>query len=752
MRSLSTILFTLLLSFSTLATGGAYQPEEEVPKTPVEFGVQTAQINGEFYLSLNYKNFPHWHTYWKNPGDAGLPISSDISVDGKEIKLEQLEWPVPKRYIEKGDILAFGYDGFYSLFYKLPKEALNGSAKIHSTWLVCKHICIPGQATIEGNFANNIFETTDTKNLTAEGQVLESRFNQLPKLKEFPAEIDLILAKDSNPNVPSLILFYNLSDVSADQLMSNMNLLTPYPISPFSFKREELFKDKKNNVYAKYKIEWDGEYVEPVIPYPSNGKLDRPYKLKFLYADPKTKEVSIVEKTFTTVSLDQAEKTESFFSLVQRINNQVSTDKKIEVEQSDKVITSDTSESGGNTFLYYLLLAFIGGLILNFMPCVLPVISLKLFGLIRHSDESRASIFKHNLFYSLGVLATFLALAAVVVAVKAAGANIGWGFQLQSPPFVAIMVIVIFVMALNLFGLFEVRTPGGSKLGNVEIRNTYSGDFLSGILATILSTPCSAPFLGTALTFAFTSSTTAIVLVFLSIGLGLSFPFLLTGIFPKLIAFLPRPGHWMEHLKKFLALTLILTVIWLLDVYGALTTSSIPLLKLNTTLVLIFFSIYMLKHITKRKLFVLPFAIVTIALAANVLLTKETPVIDQSVNQIVLDKRQGGLDWEEWSEAKMNSSKEQKQLTFVDFTAKWCFTCKVNEKLVIDTASFHELVKKKNVKLLLADWTRRDEKIGSWLKKNGMVGVPAYFVINSKGELINLGETLSIKELEKTLN
>ena len=237
------------------------------------------------------------------------------------------------------------------------------------------------------------------------------------------------------------------------------------------------------------------------------------------------------------------------------------------------------------------------------MPCVLPVISLKLFGLIIHSNETKKQILKHNLSYTAGVLASFLILGAAVVILKASGDQIGWGFQLQSPLFVLTMMIILLVMALNMLGLFEFVTPGGKHLGNAEIKKGMGGDFINGVLATILSTPCSAPFLGTALTFAFTTSYLNIFLIFIAVGIGLSFPFLLTGFFPALIKFLPKPGLWMENLKRLLGLSLILTAIWLYDVFFAILSHEALGLYINTLFALIIFAFYFRKHMSKNRLF-----------------------------------------------------------------------------------------------------------------------------------------------------
>ncbi len=746
--SKNTLLFTLItllcLSFSSFANSP--NKEETIPSTPVKFTASTLEYQKDNYLVLSYKNHPHWHTYWKNPGDAGLPLKFEFEFNGKKQELSSLEWPTPKKYIEEGNMLAFGYSGDYSIFFKLPSELQNTKYNIKSNWLVCKHICIPGKGEISGEIKNSSITTIIGNTHEVANEKLTERLKNLPKETEFPSKLDIVLAKAMGQEDNKLVLYYNLTELNNNKINLEKNILTPFPHEPFNFIREKLFKDKKGNYYAKYSIEWDGEYMEPELPLPQDGNFKDPYKLKFLYANPMTGKTDVISKTFHSFSLTAAERFEKFTELLTPIETNLTDSAK---KSSDS--SSDTTNSEGSIFTY-LFLAFIGGLILNFMPCVLPVISIKLFGLIQHRSESNSRILKHNLSYTLGILFTFAVLALAIVLFKQAGEQVGWGFQLQSPIFVLTMIFVLFVFALNMFGLFEFRTPGGSKLGSLETNEGFFGDFTSGILATILSTPCSAPFLGTALTFAFTSSNFTIFAIFAFVGLGLASPFLITGIFPTTISFLPKPGMWMENLKKFLGLTLLLTTIWLIDVYSSLTDNVAGvMIKLNTALLLCFFAFYLSKKITKSKIWKGLFHILYIALFINIIMS---PVSEKSNSQSVLlhEKNAHGLQWEKWSEEKMNTYSKEGKKVFIDFTAKWCFTCKVNEKLVIETQSFRDLVATENIHLLLADWTKRDEIIGSWLRKNGFVGVPAYFVINSEGKLINLGETISIDEIKKSLN
>lgn len=746
--SKSTLLFTIItlfsLSFTSIASSS--NKDEVIPSTPVMFTASTLKSKNDNYIVLSYKNHPKWHTYWKNPGDAGLPLKFEFEFDGKKVNLDSLEWPEPKKYIEEGNMLAFGYGGEYSIFFKLPEEIKNVKYNVKSNWLVCKHICIPGKGEVSGEIKDSALATIvgNTHEITQDK--LSDRLELLPKTIEFPTQLDIVLAKAPGQEENKLVLYYNLTELDNKKVDLKKNILTPFPHEPFNFIREKLFKDKKGTYYAKYTIEWDGEYMEPELPLPTDGVFKTPYTLKFLYANPVSGSTDVISKSFHSYSLTAAERFEKFTELL----TPVETNLKENFKKSEEVAGTPSSEE---SIFTYLFLAFIGGLILNFMPCVLPVISIKLFGLIQHRSESNRRVLKHNLSYTLGILFTFSLLALAIVLFKQAGEQVGWGFQLQSPLFVLSMIFVLFVFALNMFGLFEFRTPGGSRLGSLETNEGFFGDFSSGVLATILSTPCSAPFLGTALTFAFTSSNFTIFAIFTFVGLGLAFPFLITGFFPETISFLPKPGMWMENLKKFLGLTLLLTTIWLIDVYSSLTDNVAGvMIKLNTALLLCFFAFYLAKKITKSKVWKVLFHLLYISIIVNIAMTPASMSAASNGSVLLKEKNAHGLQWEKWSEEKMNTYSKEGKKVFIDFTAKWCFTCKVNERLVIETQAFRDLVASKDVHLLLADWTKRDEVIGSWLRKNGFVGVPAYFVINSEGKLINLGETISINEIKESLN
>jgi thiol:disulfide interchange protein DsbD len=706
--------------------------QEDIPKNLLNIGMQTVEIENQLYLSINLKNHPDWHTYWKNPGDAGLPLDLKFFEKDKEVKLEAMEWPIPKKFVEPGDQWAFGYGNEYSMFFKLNKFA-GKNITLKAKWLICKNICVPGKLDIDFQASKDQIKTTATNLLPAlDPMELKSRFINLPKVKEIPNYLDLKIARGTEEK--TLVLTYEVKNTTDSFYFKNSNLIFPFAQLPFDFKHEQIHISA-NSITGIVPISWDGEYQTPPEPLNANGKFKKPYSLRFLINDPIARETYIIEKKFNGFDLKP---------IVLSVSNDAN---QLEKKNSSEPVTIVAS-SGDGSLTYYLLLAFVGGLILNIMPCVLPVISIKLFGLIKYQKESKTRILKHNIFYTLGILFSFALLASIIVVLKNVGTVVGWGFQLQSPNFIAIMVVALFIFSLNLFGLFEFSTPGGHHIGNFKIKDSFVGDFLGGVLATVLSTPCSAPFLGTALTFAFTSQSYIIFSVFLMIGIGLAFPFIITGIFPNLVSFLPKPGNWMNTLKKILGLTLFFTIIWLVDVFNTLVNGQSHLMKLMMILIFILFG-FLLKK--KEKWIRYTSFALGLVLFINLTNSEIMPANSNEISSLIKDKQAKGLDWKPWSYAMMDEYKTNRQVVFMDFTAKWCFTCKVNEKLVLETDAFKALVQEKNLKLLIGDWTKRDEVIGDFLMKQKLVGVPAYFIQKEDGTLINLGETISIDKIKQNL-
>lgn len=703
---MSKFLFSLLLvSFSIFAA------EEHAT-------MSLSRANNKLVVTINHDE--GWHTYWKNPGDAGIASVFKFSSAGKPLTAKAYEWPLPEKHIEAGDILTIGYEGKQHLFF----DDLPGTIDAHIAVLICKDICIPGEAKLQLG-AGQTF-VANRKATAFSNDELNKAFSELPQEAMVPANFEYYLTRVKEQSL--LTLHYSLKGLKNFDLPHHLNLLTAFPAVPFGYKRESLYIEG-DTLYGKTEIEWDGEYQEPVVPLPASGSFPQTYELPFLINAPgKTRAEKIILKvkdfSLASPSLDQ------FYKKLKPL------------DPSGKAQPVASSSSSDMNLFQYLMFAFLGGLILNLMPCVLPVISLKLFSLIRHKEYSQKQLLKHNLSYTAGVITTFMGLAGVIVALKTTGEEVGWGFQLQSPTFILSMMLVLFILSLNLFGLFEFITPGGSKLGNAKTEEGFVGDFFGGVLTTILSTPCSAPFLGTALTFALTSSSTTIFMMFLFIGLGLAFPFLLTAFIPGALAIFPRPGAWMEKLKYFLGLSLIATVVWLYDVFASLVDFEAISWRMNLLFVFWFFAFFFMKKISSHKLLL---AIVfLIPLSMTIMAVKDLKLKPTTASEVAKEST-----WKPWSDQKLAELKGQN--VFIDFTAEWCLTCKVNKKLVLETDGFSELAKKNNIVLLRADWTKRDDNITQYLKKYGAVGVPAYFVQKANGEVVFLGETISLEKVEKSL-
>jgi thiol:disulfide interchange protein DsbD len=380
-------------------------------------------------------------------------------------------------------------------------------------------------------------------------------------------------------------------------------------------------------------------------------------------------------------------------------------------------------------------LALLGGLLLNIMPCVLPVLALKLYGLIEQQDISTNDRQMAGLAYTAGILFCFWVLAAAVFGTRSVlGIDVGWGFQFQYPPYIAGLATLVFAFGLSLFGLFEIPAFGVDQASNASSKEGPAGYFFTGMFATLVATPCTAPFMGTALAFAFGAPGYMLVLVFSLIGLGLASPFLLIAFVPSLYRFLPRPGAWMEAFKQFLGFTLVATTIWLVGVL----TAQIGADRSNSFLAFLMFVALGCwvfgrwgglgaTRIQQLKAFAAGL-LITVGggwLFLDLEMAEASQCDDGSLVE-VLDFEHD-LPWQAFSEERVKALAGQP--IFIDFTADWCLTCKANEKAVINTAPVREAMRDHDVIPLMADWTRRDPVITEWLKRHGKAGVPFYLVL-----------------------
>jgi thiol:disulfide interchange protein DsbD len=387
--------------------------------------------------------------------------------------------------------------------------------------------------------------------------------------------------------------------------------------------------------------------------------------------------------------------------------------------------------------LTFLLFGFLGGIILNLMPCVLPVISLKVFGFIQQAGESRQKILRSGLAFTLGIFTWFIALALLLIGLRGAGRDVTWGgFQFTNPYFVLTLTVIVLVFALNLFGIFEISLPQSvtRSLLSTSDRQDLLGSFFQGVFATVLATPCSAPFLGTALGFAFTQSPATIMSIFIAIASGMSAPYLVLSAQPAWLRFLPRPGPWMLHVKQFMGFLLLATLLFLLYVVGAQRGLE-GAIWASAFLLVISVACWM------KGAFAIPTAsafkrgLVLVLMLLLVLGSGIYFIADkfQSTALPSADLRLRG-GWQPFTPDRLHSELEQGRTVFVDFTAAWCLTCKFNEANVLESQDVREAFQRHGIVKLRADWTNGDPTITKLLQQFGRPGVPLYVLYPSKNE------------------
>jgi thiol:disulfide interchange protein DsbD len=419
-----------------------------------------------------------------------------------------------------------------------------------------------------------------------------------------------------------------------------------------------------------------------------------------------------------------------------------------------KIVESGQSstQSGGvalGVLMAALFSGFLGGLILNLMPCVLPVISLKIFNFIAQAGESPSRIFRHGLAFAAGIFTWFLGLGVLVIALKTGGSQVTWGaFQFQSPYFVVGLSALVFLFAMNLFGVFEITLPGSAatSLDHAGSGGGYVASFFQGLFATLLATPCTAPFLGSALGFAFGQSPSVILAMFASVALGMSIPYVLLSARPGWRKWIPKPGTWMERLKQFMGFPLLATNIWLLWVLQNQRGSG-ALLALLALLLILGFCAWVYGALPLASTGLRRVSLILIIL----LLGGASPVLLKRILESEpLSPSSGsreGIDWIPYSSVALESLRAQGKPVFLDFTASWCLTCQFNEKTAINVPAVRSLLREKGITAMKGDWTNSDPAITAALKSFGRVGVPlvVYYPAGKGSDPILLPELLTEK-------
>jgi thiol:disulfide interchange protein DsbD len=666
-----------------------------------------AKPGDTIWAGVDLKMESGWHTYWKNPGDAGSPTKIEWQLP-PGISAGEIQWPLPEK-LPPAEVTTYGYENEVVLLVplklatNLPAGPLNLAAKV--SWLECKESCIPASANVETKI--NIGSVTKTSAVAAN---IDSWKSKTPQTNHFAyrAWWEKPAAGDTRPLI-----------IGNEEMNAAKNI---------KYDSADFFP----NASDSFEIQ---AATEIISDYSADLRLRKLVK-KFSGDWPKKiSGVLVIQDGALRIGID----------VKLPVTDKASTDEIVSATSNSPVLPAQS-------LWRMLLFAFIGGLILNIMPCVLPVIALKILGFVSEAKSEPRRVRKLGLIYAFGVLLSFLALAAVVIGVKAAGHHAGWGMQFGSPVFIVCLTMLVTLVALNLFGIFEV-TLGGRALdtvGELASKHGAAGAFFNGVLATILATPCTAPFLGAALGFAFAQSASVIVLIFLTVGLGLASPYILLSWNPAWLKFLPKPGAWMEKFKIAMGFPMLATVVWLFNV--AASSYGKNVLWLGIFLVVVAFAAWIFGEFfqrgRQRKGVALALVLILLIGGYAFALEKELDwraAMPETSATGSLKESADGIDWQRWSPEAVAQARASGKPVLVDFTADWCLTCQVNKKTSIEISSVREKLKSLDVVALLGDYTHFPDAITTELNRYNRAGVPLVLVYpkNADAPPIVLPEVLT---------
>ena len=666
------LLLAFLLALGSPLRGQMYEGMELV-RPELLADTQVVVPGKPFRVGLLLRMAPKWHTYWHFPGDAGLATSIQWTLP-EGFTAGPIQWPIPHETIEPGDIEVFAYHDETLLITTITPPATlpagEVTLKASASWLVCEEICIPGNA---GNLSITIPVGPSAE--PANAAIFAKYDALLPKPGPWPYGIGVQPATGG-------------FEVKSSALPAGSKLAF-YPLPP------------------------NGESAGR--PVTSGAGDSQTVQIPWKAGTPLT----------GVIVLEQGESVQGW-----------TVDGIPEDAVATKPSPSPDAESSAAPPLNLwtaMFLGFLGGMILNVMPCVLPVISLKIFGFIRHGGEDRRKVLAHGVAFALGIVTWFLVLAAVVVGVKAAGHQITWGSQFQSPVFIVGLCIILFVFALNLLGVFEVILPGAAteRLVGAGGGGGLGGTFSQGVFATLLATPCTAPFMGPALGFAFGQPPLVIIATFLAIAIGMAIPYVILAANPGWIKRLPKPGAWMERVKQMMAFPLLATLVWMIDILGQQRGVGAIVSLLGYLLCLAMACwIYgaFCGPLTSLRVRAIALALIlALGIGGGILFLGKglgTPVTSTGATKVGPD----GIPWVPFSREALAKLKAEGKGVFIDFTAAWCLICKANERSSIDRAKVREALAKSGIVPMKADWTNSDPEITAELQKFGRVGVPFYVI------------------------
>lgn len=746
-------------------------------------------VPGEpFRLGLRLRHDPHWHTYWRNPGDTGFPTRFEVQGPAGT-QYSDIVWPAPERFAI-GPLANYGYEGETLLAREvvLPAGFKGREARfqVDAEWLICKEVCVPGEAPLALNLPVGGSTVLD--------EAMASLFDQGRDRAPALGREALSAGWWQRGSEAVLVLPASLTQGKAPAEASFLPYFADIvrPVAP-----QRLVELSSEQGRFGLALEVDEQAVRGAEPgWEKTGGI-------LLIDGQQPVEVVLQRQTVVPVAgrtLAVAKPTEVELSedggAAQPAAGNGGLLKQLDLNGKGRgaAPAGGTPEAGAaaagasagqpaagapagtqpggvgsvdiKTLLLTMAAAMLGGLILNLMPCVFPVIGLKILSFTEAAAGRPAEARRHAMVFCLGVIATFVALALLLVGLRSLGQAAGWGFQLQSPVFVSAMALLFVAIGLNLFGVFEAGssfTRFGSTPMIGTVRSSYTGSFMTGVMAVVVATPCTAPFMGSAVGFTLSSTALEVVLVFAALGLGMGIPYLVLASSNALLAKLPRPGPWLQTFRQFLAFPMFATAAWLVWVL-ALQTDPQGVLMLLIAAILLSFAAWIYGRwqfeLRPREAKSAPVWLLlavlsvagSIALVARMPVVAEAPVLAASapangagapgMGGAVPPCKPGpdgrmpaaGEGWQPWSPERMAAAQAAGQPVFVDFTAAWCLSCQVNKRFVLEREEMLKTFRDRNILLLRADWTRRDEVISAELARFGRNSVPFYLFYDGSGQ------------------
>jgi thiol:disulfide interchange protein DsbD len=674
------------------------------------------------WLGLQIKHQPHWHTYWKNPGDSGLPTVLQWTLP-TGVVAGDIAWPTPQR-IPVGTMANYGYSD--TILLPVPLTIANSfqptpggdlEVRLAASWLVCRQECIPQ----DGSFVLRVPAKGSTASHSGDFDATRAASpTDLPGTSQ--AQLDNNSLTITVSGLPA-----SWHGRALQPFPETANIAEPVTSPQIADKVSADGAPSPGNQVWQNGI-WSGSFP---LSVQREGTVDT-LPIVFALGAQSLRTVASVSGTWPPLGVAGA-------ALASPTAVPAATQ------------SAPVQPTGWSSWMLAIGAALLGGMILNLMPCVLPVLAIKVLGFSRHSEHSRGSQRAQGLAYTLGVVLSFVSLGALMLALRATGEQLGWGFQLQSPAVVAVLAALFTLLGLNLAGLFEVGMLLPHQLASLQARHPVVDAFLSGVLAVAIASPCTAPFMGASLGYAISLPAAQALGIFAALGLGLALPFLAAAWVPAFGHMLPRPGAWMDTLRRFMAFPMLATVIWLVWVLGHLSgvDGAGALLALLLCMALVVWSL----GLEGRS----RIAFATLSIAALAGLTGAIgPLViklDDSGSSANVSATGSGTTatWQAWAPGRVEAELAAGHPVFVDFTAAWCITCQYNKKTTLVNADVLADMRAHQVTLLRADWTRRDPAITVALEQLGRSGVPVYVLHHAGKPPIVFSEILDAQELRSAL-